>query len=58
MYSALCTRIQYSVVIDVVSVMAAYFDVLCVCIVHREEGYSIHLHGALCTCTTGQNMLP
>ena len=25
------------VVIDVVSVMAAYFDLLCVCIVHRAE---------------------
>ena len=26
------------VVIDDVSVMAAYFDLLCVCIVHRAEG--------------------
>jgi len=36
------------VVIDVVSVMAAYFDLLCLCIVHRAEGPSawctIHAH--------------
>jgi hypothetical protein len=27
------------VVIDVVGVMAAYFDLLCVCIMHRADGY-------------------
>ena len=36
------------VVIDDVSVMAAYFDVLCVCIVHRAEGYC-----AVCRHNTG-----
>ena len=30
------------VVIDVVSVMAAYFDLLCAFIVHRAEGYNIN----------------
>ena len=29
------------VVIDVVSVMGVYFDLLCVCVVHRAEGYCI-----------------
>jgi len=42
------------VVIYFVSVMAAYFDLLCVCTVHRAEGYCIFLHGAQYTRTTGQ----
>ena len=42
-----------SVVMDEVSVMAAYSDVLCVCVVHCAFIYS-ELH----TRTTGQNMLP
>ena len=36
-------------VIDVVSVMAAYFDLLCVCIVHRAEGYCVRNTVSLCT---------
>jgi len=39
------------VVIDVISVMAAYFDLLCLCIVPRAEGHGILLHGAQYTRT-------
>ena len=31
------------VVIDAVSVMAAYFDLLCVCIVHRQKDNDTHI---------------
>ena len=53
--------INVRVFVDVVSVMAAYFDLLGVCIVHRAEGYrrdNIILHGEQYTRTTAQNMPP
>jgi hypothetical protein len=45
------------VVIDVVSVMAVYFDLLCMRIVQRAEGYCL-LHGEKYARTRGQNMPP
>ena len=37
------------VVIDVVSVMEAYFDMLCICIVHCAEGYCLQSTVSFCT---------
>ena len=43
-----------SVDMDIVGVMAAYCDPLCVCVVRCE----LHTHTHTHTHTTGQNMLP
>jgi len=48
-----------SVGMDMVGVMAAYSDLLCVCVVHCVPSYTVnYTHTHTHTHTTGQNMLP
>jgi len=47
-----------SVDMDLVGVMAAYSDLLCVCVVHCIGRHSSFLYSELHTRTAGQNMLP